>query len=67
MQMLKLTNGVLITDNERIEKRIVVETDYKADEVLFYVLNVGMIQMSFKSLSDILGEAWTKYYEELER
>ena len=66
MQMLKLTNGVLITDNERIEKRIVVETDYKSDEVLFYVLNVGMIQMSFKSLSDILGEAWTKYYEELE-
>ena len=64
MQMLKLTNGVLITDNERIEKRIVVETDYKSDEVLFYVLNVGMIQMSFKSLSNILSEAMTKHFEE---
>ena len=63
METLKLTKGKLITDDDVIEKRIVIETDVDRDEVCFYLLNIGIVQMSFSSLSNILSEALMRRYE----
>ena len=64
MEMLKLMNATLITDDERTAKRVVVETDCSANEISFYILNVGILQMSFRALSDIIAKEWADYMEE---
>lgn len=61
--MLKLVNATLITDDERTDKRVVVETDCSANEISFYILNVGILQMSFRALSDIIAKEWADYME----
>ena len=63
MKMLKLTDATLITDDERTAKRVVVETDCSANEISFYILNVGILQMSFRALSDIIAKEWADYME----
>lgn len=63
MEMLKLTDAMLITDDERTAKRVVIETDCAANEISFYILNVGILQMSFRALSDIMEKEWADYME----